>query len=427
MLLCETGSIWINIDDNECHYLKVLCDEIFGRKNFIAEVIWQKRTSRENRAAIGSAHDTILIYAKKEARLWKAHRNMLPPEESGYSNPDNDPKGDWASIPFTAQGYRPNQMYKIQTPTGIILDPPAGRCWGATEPAYKKLLSEGRIYFPRGGDGRPRVKQYTGEQKGLVPMSIWFAEDVGTTEESKKEILALFPTLEPFPTPKPERLIERILSIASNPGDIVLDSFLGSGTTSAVAHKMKRKWIGIEMGDHFHSHCLPRMRSVVSGEDTGGISASTKWTGGGGFEVFELAPSLLQKDSRGNWIISPNYDAHLLARAVCKHEGFKFWPDSKLYWKQGHSSEKDFIFITTEFLTAERLEKIASQLKPDESLLICAKAFKVGKTKHQNITIKKIPQMLLGRCEFGRDDYSLNVKEQYQRDLGLEEVEIQDE
>lgn len=219
---------------------------------------------------------------------------------------------------------------------------------------------------------------------------------------------------------KPELLVERIIAASTKTDDWVLDSFAGSGTTAAVAHKMRRKWITIEMGPHCTSHTHVRIKNVIDGSDNIGISQKYKWTGGGGFKFYELAPSLLQKDNRGNWIISPKYNAIMLAEAVCKHEGFKFWPDQNLYWKQGHSSEKDFIFVTTEFLTAERLEKISSQLKPDESLLICAKAFKVPNNKYTNITMKKIPQMLLGRCEFGRDDYSLNVKEAVQDEMDLE-------
>jgi adenine-specific DNA-methyltransferase len=257
-LLSREGSLWITIDDNEAHYLKVLCDEVFGRSNFIANVVWQKRTSRENRAAIGSSHDHILIYAKMPAPEWKAFRNKLPANDAGFSNPDNDPRGPWRSIPFSAQGFRENQMYKILTPTGKRLDPPKGRCWGATEPEYKRYSAEGRVYFPKGGEGRPRIKLYRGEEEGLVPTTWWSAADCGDTEESKKEILALYPEQEPFGTPKPERLLKQIITIATNEGEIVLDSFAGSGTTGAVAQKMKRRWIMVELGEHAYTHIVPR-------------------------------------------------------------------------------------------------------------------------------------------------------------------------
>lgn len=286
-LLAKDGSIWVTIDDNEVHYLKVIMDEIFGRKNFIAEVIWQKRTSRENRAAIGSSHDTILVYASMEAKKWKQYRNLLAPNDKGYSNPDNDPRGLWRSIPFSAQGFRPNQMYTITSDTGVVHKPPKGRCWAATEPEFEKLRANKRVYFPKNGKGKPRIKAYPEEDDGLVPMSLWLASDAGTTEEAKKEILALFSEDDPFGTPKPERLMRQIISVASNPNDLVLDSFLGSGTAAAVAHKMNRRYIGIEMGDHAITHCVPRLQKVIDGEQ-GGISEAVSWKGGGGFRFYKL-------------------------------------------------------------------------------------------------------------------------------------------
>lgn len=298
-LLAEDGSIWVSIDDNEGHYLKVIMDEVFGRRNFIAEVIWQKRTSRENRAAIGSAHDIVLVYSKRTSVEWKAVRNTLPPNMNGFSNPDADARGPWRSIPFSAQGFRPNQMYKITSPDGTVHEPPRGRCWGATEEVFRRYEAEGRVYFPKGGAGKPRIKQFAGEEAGLVPMSLWLAEEVGTNEESKKEILALFDHDTPFGTPKPERLMERIVRIASNPGDIVLDSFLGSGTTAAVAHKMGRRWIGVEMGDHAVTHCAPRLKKVIEGEQ-GGISQAVGWQGGGGFAFYRLGEAVFDEDGAIN-------------------------------------------------------------------------------------------------------------------------------
>lgn len=298
-LLAEDGSIWVSIDDNEGHYLKVIMDEVFGRRNFIAEVIWQKRTSRENRAAIGSAHDILLVYGKMPAVEWKSVRNTLPPNMNGFSNPDGDSRGPWRSIPFSAQGYRPNQMYKITSTDGTVHEPPRGRCWGATEEVFRRYEAEGRVYFPKGGAGKPRIKQFAGEEAGLVPMSLWLAEEVGTNEESKKEILALFDHDTPFGTPKPERLMERVVRIATNPGDLVLDSFLGSGTTAAVAQKMGRRWIGVEMGDHAVTHCAPRLKKVIEGEQ-GGISQSVGWQGGGGFAFYRLGEAVFDEEGAIN-------------------------------------------------------------------------------------------------------------------------------
>lgn len=409
-LLAPTGSIWINIDWQEGHYLKVLCDEVFGRRHFIAEIVWQKRTSRENRAAIGSSHDTILVYAKVPANDWKRHRNLLRASTKEAANPDNDPRGPWDSVPFSAQGWRPNQMYSITTPTGVVHKPPKGRCWGATEDVYKQHLAEGRVYFPKNGSGRPRIKQFESERKGLVPMSLWSADEVGTTEESKKEIMSLFADETPFSTPKPERLIRRILEIASSEGDLVLDSFLGSGTTAAVAHKMKRRWIGVELGDHAETHCRMRLVKVVDGADDGGITKSSGWTGGGGFRFFRLAPSLLEKDNWGNWVVSKSYNAAMLAEAMCKLEGFRYEPDPETFWLHGRSTESDFLYVTTQNLSRAQLQFISEQVGPSRTLLICCGAFRAQRDDFPNLTLKKIPQAVLHRCEWGRDDYSLNVQ-----------------
>ena len=209
---------------------------------------------------------------------------------------------------------------------------------------------------------------------------------------------------------KPEKLLMRCIELATNPGDLVLDSFLGSGTTAAVAHKMGRRWIGVELGEHCYTHCLPRFKKVCDGTDQGGISKSINWKGGGGFKFYELAPSLLKKDKYGNWVVDERYNADMLAAAMAKHEGFKYSPSAELYWKQGQSTEKDYIFTTTQMITAALLDRINEEMKDDESLLICCKSYqKACESKHQNITIKKIPNMLLGRCEFGKEDYSLNI------------------
>lgn len=249
-----------------------------------------------------------------------------------------------------------------------------------------------------------------GEEKGLVPNSIFLSTEAGDNQLAKKEMLSLFADIESFATPKPEKLLKLIFSIATNPGDLVLDSFLGSGTTAAVAHKMGRRWIGIELGEHCHTHCLPRLRKVADGTDQGGISKAVGWKGGGGFKYYYLAPSLLKEDTHGNWIIDERYNPDMLAAAMAKHEGFRYDPDPETYWKQGRSTEKDYIFTTTRFVTIELLDKIHEDMKPDESLLICSKSFsKTCETRHAAITVKKIPNMLLGRCEFGREDYSFHI------------------
>ncbi|HLA80054.1 MAG TPA: site-specific DNA-methyltransferase, partial [Thermoleophilia bacterium] len=348
-LLHDNGSLWITIDDNEAHYLKVLCDQVLGRSAFIANIVWQKRTSRENRAAVGSAHDHVLLYARRGALYWKDSRNLLAPNDEGFSNPDGDPRGSWRSIPFSAQGFRRNQMYPIRTPGGTVVEPPTGRCWAATEPEYIRLLTDNRVYFPAGGTGRPRIKQFRGEEKGLVPMTWWDAQLAGDNEEAKKESLRLFGN-DPFATPKPERLLQRIIEIATNPGDLVLDSFAGSGTTGAVGHKLGRRWIMVEVGEHCHTHIIPRLKKVIDGEDPGGITEAVNWRGGGGFRYYRLAPSLLTEDRWGNLVINKEYNAAMLAEALCKLEGFTYAPSETVYWQHGHSTERDFIYVTTQNL-----------------------------------------------------------------------------
>lgn len=223
---------------------------------------------------------------------------------------------------------------------------------------------------------------------------------------------------------KPEELIRRIIKMSSKEGDLVLDSFAGSGTTPAVAHKMNRKWIGIEMGPHCLSHTIPRIRNVIDGNENQGITQKVRWQGGGGFKYFRLAPSLLTKDKFGNWIIEPSYDATLLASAMAKQEGFKYYPDENLFWKQGNSTETDYIFTTTQFVTTDLIDKIHDEMKEGETLLVCAKSFnKACESAYSNITIKKIPQVLLGKCEFGKDDYSLNILENYDVEISEGEDE----
>jgi adenine-specific DNA-methyltransferase len=309
--LREDGAIFISIDDNEVQNLRAILDAVFGKQNFIACIVWQKRTSRENRSAIGDSHEYLLVYAKLGVSEWKEIRNKLPPNDAGFSNPDNDPRGLWRSIPFSAQGFRADQMYTIETPSGAKLKPPAGRCWGATEPVYKKFLLENRVYFPRAGEGRPRIKVFKGEEEGLVPNTLWMATDVGDNERAKKEIIEIFGPDDIFDTPKPEALLFNIITIASNPGEIILDSFLGSGTTAAVAHKMGRRYIGIEGSDNARRFATKRLAQVVAG-DAIGISEEVGWKGGGGFRYCNLGEPLFDADGGISPSVSfPDLAAHV--------------------------------------------------------------------------------------------------------------------
>jgi len=410
-LLSNNGSIWISIDDDESHYLKVLCDEVFGRRNFVSNVIWEKKYSPQNDAKwLSDSHDHILVYAKNK-EIWRP--NLLPRTnemDERYKNPDNDSRGVWKPADFSVKTYSLSNDYSIQLPSGRIVNPPESRCWVTSKSRFEELVRDNRIWFGSSGNNVPSVKKFLFEVKqGSVSKTIWLRTEVGDNQEAKKET-KIFDSGSVFSTPKPERLIRRVLELGSKPGDFVLDSFLGSGTTAAVAHKMGRKWIGVELGEHAKTHCYPRLKMVVDGSDQGGISKTQNWKGGGGFKFYSLAPSLLNEDRFGNLVINKEYNSNMLAAAMAKQEGYKYAPHESAYWKQGQSSESDYIYTTTQFLTLESVEAINEQMQEGESVLICCTAFqKECKNRFANITIKKIPQMLLGRCEFGKDDYSLNI------------------
>ena len=413
-LLSNDGSFWISIDDYEMPYLRVLMDEVCGRGSFVASNVWQKRYSRENREAIGDVHEYILLYAKSRD-AFKTTRNLLPltdEQKKVYKNPSNDPRGPWRTIPITAQAGHAtkSQFYSIVSPSGKTFDPPTGNCWRYSKDAFERLRAEGRIYFGKEGNSQPTTIRYLSEVPGAVPWTWWPHDEVGHNDEAKKEMLSIFTKETLFETPKPERLLHRILHIATNPGDLVLDSFLGSGTTAAVAHKMGRRWIGIELGEHCHTHCLPRLKKVIDGEDPGGITEAVGWKGGGGFRYYRLAPSLLTQDKWGNWVISQEYNGPMLAEAICKLEGFTYAPSDSLYWQHGHSTERDFLYVTTASLNHDQLQQLSDEVGSDRSLLVVCSAFRGRKEGYPNLTVKKIPKAVLTRCEWGHDDYSLKVE-----------------
>ncbi len=423
-LLSNDGTIWIVLDDNEVHYCKVLCDEIFGRKCYIQSVIWKSSDNSNNDSKQFSIdHNTILVYSKNEGWLSK----KLPPkisQVSHFKNPDNDPRGPWFDgNPISSPNYRENLIYEILTPIGTTIKSPKNG-WRWSKETLIEKMSTGEIYFNKDYTNIKR-RTYLSDSKGLPPSSLWDdIEETGHNRQAKYEQKKLFPQWSKsqwFDTPKPEKLIKKILLVSTNEGDLVLDSFLGSGTTAAVAQKMKRKYIGIELGDHAYTHCYPRLKQVTDGTDQGGISKDVNWHGGGGFKFYKLAPSLLEKDKHGQLVINKEYNANMLAAAMAKHEGFTYSPSKNFYWKQGQSSEQDFIYTTTQFLTVEALDRIYDEMAEGESLLICCTAFqKECQSAHSNISIKKIPKMLLGRCEFGKDDYNLNI-------ISVPEVDEDDE
>ncbi len=299
------GVIFISIDENEYANLKLICNEIFGANSFVITIAWQKRYSRENRGSIGDSHEYILVYASDTERF-KYTRNMLPLSEKqlkAYSNPDNDPRGLWQSVSLLAPGYRPNQMYQITAPNGKVHRPPDGRCWSLIEPEMRKLLADNRVTFGSDGNGVPRKKQFLSETPGLVPWSWWPFEEVGHTDEAKKEIKNIYGDITTFDTPKPTRLIERILQIATTPDSIILDSFAGSGTTAHAVLNMNktdgghRKFIMVEMGDYADSVTAERVKRAIEGYGEGNNTVDGT---GGSFSFYELGEPLFLPDGSLN-------------------------------------------------------------------------------------------------------------------------------
>jgi len=410
-LLQVSGSLWVTLDDNEAHYFKVLADEVFGRAQFVADIAWQKKYSPgNNEKGISADHDHVLVWARDIA-LWEW--NLLPrtdKQDDAYRNPDNDPRGVWKPSDLTRAEHRDRDFYAIVTPSGKKALPAAGRSWSRPPEEIERLRADNRLWFGPRGDAKPSLKRFLTEvQSGVVARTVWLRDEVGDNEQAKKEAKQLN-SEDIFPTPKPERLVQRVLTVATNPGDLVLDSFAGSGTTGAVAHKAGRRWIMVELENTCHSHIIPRLRKVIDGADPGGVTEAVGWKGGGGFRYFRLAPSLLEKDRFGNWVISKEFNAAMLAEAVCKLEGFVYAPSEEVYWQQGHSTETDFIYVTTQTLTHEMLAQLSEDVGEGRSLLICCSAFRSSANAFPNLTLKKIPKAVLKKCEWGHDDYSLEIE-----------------
>jgi adenine-specific DNA-methyltransferase len=303
-LLSDEGSCWIQLDDNEAHYCKVLADEIFGRENFVANVIWNKSYAvRSNAQFFSSAHEHLLVYAKDRTLLRMNQFDRSEKQKERYGNPDDDPRGPWQSVTMTISlvgGARGRQyaktgvsenIFEVASPSGKVFLPPPNRCWSRNPGGFHQLDSAGRIYWGPSGESAPRLKMYLSEAaEGIIPTTLWAdGAEFGHNQDGIRELRAL--GIGDFPTPKPEKLICKILSLASNPGDLVLDSFAGSGTTGAVAHKMRRRWIMVELGEHCDTHIIPRLKKVIDGQDSGGVTERVNWRGGGGFRYSGLAPT----------------------------------------------------------------------------------------------------------------------------------------
>lgn len=440
-LLAKDGAIFIQLDDNELDYCKIICDELFGRENLVNRITIDARSpsafSTVN-PGVFKASEYILFYAKDRSYFKEAGSRVQREVDYAYNlwleNP-NDNSENWRFTNITQEYFKTLKSNKHLHPkkalenfNSFVVNNAERVCryasisdTGAGEKIInlkkKSLLERDKIFklereaklddvYVLNGQQiifyNKNVVEIDGEKKASKLLTnIWY--DIAW-EGIAKEGNVIFKK-----SKKPERLIKRILELTTNTGDLVLDSFLGSGTTAAVAHKMGRKYIGVELGEHAISLCYPRLKAVIDGEQ-GGISKAVNWQGGGGFKFYTLAHSLLKQDKFGNWVISKEYNADMLAAAMAKQEGFKYQPHESVYWKQGQSAEQDFIFTTTQFLTVEALDSIKDEMQPGETLLICCKSFqKECKGKFGNITIKKIPLMLLGRCEYGKEDYSLNI------------------
>ena len=440
-LLRDDGAIFVHLDDNESDYCKIILDEIFGRKNFMNRVTVDARSpsafSTVN-PGMFVASEYILFYAKNRSKLIENRvRTPRTPDYAynKYITNIKSPYSEWEFISVSEAFARYGKV-RSDNPEAIlkaynkfiidnaericrytaISDSGAGQ--KVIELKTQSLSNPNRIFMLE-REGLDNVYVMNGQQLAFYSKNIHIIDGVPQATKLLTDIwtdiawegIAREGDVTFKRGKKPERLIKRCLELAtSSADDIVLDSFLGSGTTAAVAHKLNRRWIGIELGEHAYSHCVHRLSRIVDGSDQGGISKVVNWNGGGGFKFYELAPSLLNKDKYGNLVINKDYNADMLAAAMAKHQGFTFSPDAELYWKQGHSSEHDFIFTTTQLITAEMLETIHDQLGEDESLLICCTKFQPEcRNKFSNITIKKIPKVLLDTCEFDHDDYSLNI------------------
>ena len=423
-LLAQDGSLWITIDDNEAHYLKILCDEIFGRNCFVTSFIWKKVDSpNDNKVPITPDHEYVLCFSrtpnggnfkqKLDTTILDAYRK--PDAESDRPYRDRLLKKNGKN---SLRADRPSMFFPIRAPDGSevlpIHDDGREACWALGRTEVFRLLAAGEIVWKRRHkDSRAVWVPYTREFAPSSPsrpwQSIW--ADLDTTRQTKAHHRDLFGTEIPtFETPKPEDLIGRALNVCTERGDLVLDSFAGSGTTGAAAHKMGRRWIMVELGKHCHTHVIPRLKKVIDGTDPGGITEAMNWKGGGGFRYYRLAPSLLQQDKWGNWVINKEYKPEMLAEAVCKLEGFTYAPSDTVYWQHGQSTERDFIYVTTQNLSHDQLQQLSDEVGPNRTLLVMCTAFRSKPDRYPNLTIKKIPKAVLSRCEWGKDDYSLRVE-----------------
>lgn len=440
-LLSIDGSLFVHLNDDELDYCKVLLDEVFGRPNFVNRITISARSpsafSTVN-PGVFKASEYILWYARDKINFQENSGRVKRQPDYAYNkwlvNPQDECQS-WRLIPLM-EAYEASAQSRSRRPDSVL------------EHFHQFIISNASrvcrlasISDSGAGEAIINLKQQSLSQRGAVlklerdrgldtvyvvdgQQLIFYSKNVAEIEgevtasaimtnvwnDIAWEGIAGEGAVTFRKGKKPERLIKRCLELASQPNDIILDSFAGSGTTGAVAHKIGRRWIMIELEDHCHTHVIPRLQKVIDGEDQGGISQSVNWKGGGGFRYYSLAPSLLQQDQWGQWVINKEYNADMLAAAICKLEGFTFNPSAEHYWQHGYSTENDFIYVTTQTLTADQLQALSEEVGPNRTLLVCCAAFRADESRFINLTIKKIPKMVLSKCEWGHDDYSLNVK-----------------
>jgi adenine-specific DNA-methyltransferase len=426
-LLSDDGILFVSIDDTELAYLIVLLDETFGRSNSCGVLVWEKKKKPSFlNATVGVVTEYILAYARD--------RRNAPPFIAGRTTPDK-------MVPLNNAG---NALRVLRFPAGAVefgclngafepQDMSAGKIvtrlldhvvvrdgrnissfrlegeWRYSQATLDDVLSRGGRLFISRVPFRPNHIKTGGEPKKMSNLIDIAHFGMSTYEDATAESRALFGDTDAFDYPKPEKLIQLLLAAVTEPGDLVLDSFAGSGTTGAVAQKMGRRWIMVELGEHCKTHIIPRLKKVIDGEDSGGVTEATGWKGGGGFRFLRLAPSLLQKDRWDNWVVSKQYNAAMLAEALCKLEAFSYAPSDSVYWQHGRSTERDFIYVTTQKLTHAQLTTLSEEVGEDRSLLVYCMAFRSKASSFPNLTIKKIPMAVLHRCEWGKDGYSLEV------------------
>lgn len=401
-LLSENGSVWLHLDDAEVHRARCVLDEVFGSANYVATIIWRKTHTRENRTDISTIHENLLVYAR-DKQEWSRTRNRLPPSDeviADYVNLDDDPRGPWKRTPAHAKaekGRRASQYYTLITPSGREVLPPEGRCWLYTKDRFEELVAHNRVWFGRQGTGVPRIKKFLSEvDPGLVPTSIWSHEEVGSTATAKQEVVTLFPGVTPFSTPKPEALIHRLMYISTDPGDIVLDCFLGSGTTAAVAQKTGRRWVGIEWSpDTIATFALPRVTKVVDGEDPGGITEMVAWEGGGGFRVLDVAPSMFE-DDEGRVVLAEWATNGALGEATAAQLGFDYVDESPFCGRKGRIR----LAVVDGLVGEEVIRILIGALGAEKRAVVCGTAIDpaaraVLKDLRPGSTMRKIPGSIL--------------------------------